>query len=126
MPGILVVDGAAFSSYEQEEVILKDWCDAMKDVDFTGIQMIVLVDDASFTAANENNFVWVTFTRSNPAYDIYGVNSFTKYKHWGCYGPVIIDARRKPHHAPDLIKDPAVEKRVDAMGVKGGSLHGII
>lgn len=126
MPGILVVDGAAFTSYEQEEVILKDWCDGMKDVDFTGIQMIVLADDAYFTAANENNFVWVTFTRSNPAYDIYGVNSFTKYKHWGCYGPVIIDARRKPHHAPDLIKDPAVEKRVDAMGAKGGSLHGII
>lgn len=126
MPGILVVDGAAFTSYEQEEVILKDWCDGMKDVDFTGIQMVVLADDASFTAANENNFVWVTFTRSNPAYDIYGVNSFTKYKHWGCYGPVIIDARRKPHHAPDLIKDPAVEKRVDAMGAKGGSLHGII
>lgn len=126
MPGILVVDGAAFTSYEQEEVILKDWCDAMKDVDFTGIQMIVLADDASFTAANENNFVWVTFTRSNPAYDVYGVNSFTKYKHWGCYGPVIIDARNKPHHAPDLIKDPAVEKRVDAMGAKGGSLHGII
>lgn len=126
MPGILVVDGAAFTTYEQEEVILKDWCDTMKDVDFTGIQMIVLTDDAAFTAANENNFVWVTFTRSNPAYDIYGVKSFIKYKHWGCYGPVIIDARRKPHHAPDLIKDSAVEKRVDAMGAKGGSLHGII
>lgn len=126
IPGILVVDGAAFTTYEQEEIVMKNWCEAMKDIDFEGIQMIVLADDANFTAANENNFVWVTFTRSNPAYDIYGVNSFTKYKHWGCHGPFIIDARRKPHHAPDLIKDPAVEKKVDALGAKGGSLYGII
>ncbi|UIR56755.1 UbiD family decarboxylase [Sphingobacterium sp. SRCM116780] len=126
LPGILIVDGAVFTTYEQEEIILKNWCDAMKDINFEGIQMIVLADDAAYTAANENNFVWVTFTRSNPAYDIYGVRSFTQYKHWGCRGPVIIDARRKPHHAPDLIKDPAVEKRVDALGAKGGSLYGII
>jgi 4-hydroxy-3-polyprenylbenzoate decarboxylase len=39
---------------------------------------------------------------------------------------VIIDARRKPHHAPDLIMDPAVEKRVDAMAAPGRPLHGII
>jgi 4-hydroxy-3-polyprenylbenzoate decarboxylase len=31
MPGILVVDGAAFTSYEHEEIVMKNWCDAMKD-----------------------------------------------------------------------------------------------
>jgi len=126
LPGILVVDGANFSSYEQEEIILGNWCDAMRDINFDGIQLIVLADDAAYTAENINNFVWVTFTRSNPAYDIYGVKSFTTYKHWGCHGPVIIDARRKPHHAPDLIKDEMIERKVDQLGVKGGSLHGII
>ncbi|TJZ52429.1 UbiD family decarboxylase [Sphingobacterium olei] len=126
LPGILVVDGANFSSYEQEEIILGNWCDAMRDINFDGIQLIVLADDAAYTAENINNFVWVAFTRSNPAYDIYGVKSFTKYKHWGCHGPVIIDARRKPHHAPDLIKDEEVERRVDRLGTKGGSLYGII
>lgn len=88
--------------------------------------MLVLCDDAAFTAASLNNFVWVTFTKSNPSHDIYGINSFTQYKHWGCHGPVIIDARRKPHHAPDLIKDPNVERKVDALGAPGGVLHGII
>jgi 4-hydroxy-3-polyprenylbenzoate decarboxylase len=39
---------------------------------------------------------------------------------------VIIDARKKPHHAPDLIKDSAVERKVDKMGAPGGILHGII
>ncbi|MDR2281889.1 MAG: 3-octaprenyl-4-hydroxybenzoate carboxy-lyase, partial [Sphingobacterium sp.] len=75
---------------------------------------------------NVNNFVWTTFTKSNPAFDIYGVGSFTKFKHWGCEGPVIIDARRKPHHAPDLIKDETVERYINRLGAKGGSLHGII
>ena len=62
-----------------------------------------------------NNFLWVTFTRSNPSHDIYGVNSFTENKHWGCKGSLIIDARIKPHHAPPLIRDEAVEKRVDKL-----------
>jgi 4-hydroxy-3-polyprenylbenzoate decarboxylase len=38
----------------------------------------------------------------------------------------VIDARLKPHHAPPLIDDPAIEKRVDALGVEGGVLHGVI
>lgn len=126
LPGIIVVDGKAFTSYEEEAKVMEEWCEAAKDQNWNGIQLIVLADDAAFTAENENNFVWVTFTRSNPAYDIYGIDSFTSHKHWGCKGPVIIDARSKPHHAPDLIKDPEVEKRVDQLGAKGGSLHGII
>jgi len=35
----------------------------------------------------------------------------------------VIDARIKPHHAPALVKDPEVEKRVDRLFEKGGSLH---
>jgi 4-hydroxy-3-polyprenylbenzoate decarboxylase len=126
IPGVLVLDGSPFTTYAEEEELLRNWCDAAKDIDFKGIQMIVLVDDARFTAENINNFVWVTFTKSNPAYDIYGIRSFTQYKHWGCNGPVIIDARRKPHHAPDLITDEKIERHIDRLGVKGGSLHGII
>lgn len=91
-----------------------------------GLPLVVYVDDADFTAKTINNLVWVTFTRSNPAADIDGVNDFTLNKHWGCKGPLIIDARKKPHHAPELIKDPVVEQKVDALGLPGRSLHGII
>ncbi|MGN0002915.1 MAG: UbiD family decarboxylase [Sphingobacterium composti] len=125
LPGIIAVEGADFTSYENEEKVLESWTSAAKEVNFKGIQLIVLVDNAEFTAANENNFVWETFTKSNPAYDIYGIMAFTKFKHWGCEGPVIIDARRKPHHAPDLIKDESVERNIDRLFAKGGSLHGI-
>lgn len=126
LPGIMVVQGQPFVSYENEQNVLSLWTEAAKDVNFEGIRVIVVVDDIDFTAANENNFVWETFTKSNPAYDIYGIRSFTKFKHWGCEGPVIIDARHKPHHAPDLIKDESVERKIDRLFAKGGSLHGIV
>jgi 4-hydroxy-3-polyprenylbenzoate decarboxylase len=38
----------------------------------------------------------------------------------------VIDARAKPHHAPPLVEDPAVTKRVDRLAERGGPLHGII
>lgn len=125
-PGVIVVDGKPFTTYPDEGEAIESWCKEAQLQDWNGIQLIVLTDDAAFTADTINNFVWVTFTRSNPAYDIYGIASFTAFKHWGCNGPVIIDARSKPHHAPDLIKDEAVERKVDNLGAKGGALHGII
>ncbi|HEY6873869.1 MAG TPA: UbiD family decarboxylase [Geobacteraceae bacterium] len=88
--------------------------------------LVVVVDDSEFVSRTLNNFLWVVFTRSNPATDIYGVGSSTVCKHWGCTGSLIIDARTKPHHAPPLVDDPATERRVDELGAPGGPLHGII
>ncbi|MCK6648064.1 MAG: 3-octaprenyl-4-hydroxybenzoate carboxy-lyase, partial [Bacteroidia bacterium] len=95
-------------------------------INLRGFPMIIVCDDSDFVAKNINNYLWVTYTRSNPSHDIYGIGSFTENKHWGCKGSLVIDARIKPHHAPPLEKDPEIEKRVDALGAKGGSLHGII
>ncbi len=91
-----------------------------------GFPLIAVVNDSEFTARTLNNFLWVTFTRSNPSHDVRGVGEFTDNKHWGCTGPVVFDARVKPHHAPLLISDPSIEKRVDRLGEKGASLHGVI
>jgi 4-hydroxy-3-polyprenylbenzoate decarboxylase len=85
--------------------------------------LVVLVDDSAFSSATLNNFVWATFTRSNPATDIHGQGAFTRDKHWGCAGSLVIDARVKAHHAPPLLEDPAVTKRVDALAAPGGPLH---
>lgn len=125
-PGVVVVDGCDFVSYAEEQVVINRWTELINEDEWTGIQMIVLVDDAGFAGETVNNFVWTTFTRSNPSHDIYGVGSFTSNKHWGCTGPVIIDARSKSHHAPALVKDEKVERKVDQMGAKGGALYGII
>jgi 4-hydroxy-3-polyprenylbenzoate decarboxylase len=91
-----------------------------------GFRWIVIVDDSQFVAESLRNFLWVTFTRTNPSVDIHGIDSFVRDKHWGCHGALVIDARLKPHHAPPLAEDPGVSQRVDAMAAKGGPLHGII
>lgn len=126
MPGVLAVEGPAFTGYEtaaQEFGVLDGHLRAALP---EGLPLLVLCDDAGFTAGSVANFVWITFTRSNPSHDIYGVGAFTEHKHWGCSGPLLIDARIKPHHAPPLLREPAVEKKVDRLGARGGSLHGII
>jgi 4-hydroxy-3-polyprenylbenzoate decarboxylase len=126
MPGILAVEAPKFideATTLKEIEVLNDY---LKDQNLDGLPMMILCDDAGFTGATTNNFVWVTFTRSNPSHDIYGINSFTQHKHWGCKGPMMIDARIKPHHAPPLIPDAKVEEKVNLLGKKGGSLYGII
>ena len=113
-------DNAVKEIAEFSNRIQQDGLDNLKQ-----LPLIIICDDAEFTAKTINNFVWVTFTRSNPSKDIHGVQSFTENKHWGCNGPLIIDARIKPHHAPILEKDPSVEKRIDRLFAKGGSLAGL-
>lgn len=88
--------------------------------------LIVVVDDSDFAARSLENWLWVTFTRSDPASDVYGTGAFTDRKHWGCTGPLIIDARLKPHHPAPLEEDPAITKRVDSLAARGGPLHGLI
>ncbi|MEQ8849111.1 UbiD family decarboxylase [Botrimarina sp.] len=93
-------------------------------------RLIVVADDPSFVAAKSGregigNFLWTAFTRANPAADLYGVGAFTDRKHWGCRGPLVIDARIKPHHAPAMEEDPEVSAKVEAMAASGGPLAGL-
>jgi 4-hydroxy-3-polyprenylbenzoate decarboxylase len=113
MPGVLTVQLESYVNAEAAKVEIEGLKEELELSDLEGIALVVLCDDVAFTAENVNNLVWVTFTRSNPATDTDGIGSFIKDKHWGCKGPLIIDARKKPHHAPELIKDPEVEKRID-------------
>ena len=124
MPGVLAIDAPKYISEIETQKQIDILNNHLKNEDLSGIPLIILCDDAGFTAQSMNNFVWVTFTRSNPSHDIYGINPFTEHKHWGCKGPLIIDARIKPHHAPPLVKDPETEKRVDKLGEKAGRCMG--
>ena len=86
------------------------------------IALITLVDDSDFTSRTFSNWAWVTFTRSNPSVDLRGVGEKIEHKHWSCSGPLIIDARIKPHHAPPLVESPEVTKKIDALAAQGGPL----
>ncbi len=126
-PGMLVVQAPAFKDYETArqhmDVLVRD---LENQRFFQRLPLVVVADDAVGTAKDFDTFLWVTFSRSNPSHDIYGGESFTTFKHWGCKGPLIIDARIKPFHAPVLEPDRGVEARVDVLGQRGGPLHGII
>ncbi|RVT99807.1 UbiD family decarboxylase [Mucilaginibacter limnophilus] len=126
MPGVLAVEVPANIKSSDISLMVEILEEHFTGMNLNGLPLIIFCDDAGFTAQNINNLVWVTFTRSNPSHDIYGIGSVTEHKHWGCTGPLIIDARIKPHHAPVLERDPAVEKLVDKMGEKGGELYGVI
>jgi 4-hydroxy-3-polyprenylbenzoate decarboxylase len=127
LPGVLAVRGPrATVTREQAEYDVR-LSRAVESLQLAnGFPLIVIVDDTDFTSRSLANWLWVTFTRSDPASDVYGVGAFTHRKHWGCHGPLVIDARLKPHHPPPLEEDPAVAKRVDALAALGGPLHGLI
>jgi 4-hydroxy-3-polyprenylbenzoate decarboxylase len=127
LPGVLAIAGPPYHSDQAGRRGAQQLCQALAAADtLAGFPLLVLVDDSRFTAGTLNNFLWVTFTRSNPAADIHGMGEFVEQKHWGCRGCLLIDARSKPHHAPPLEPDPAVARRVDALAARGQPLHGIL
>lgn len=126
MPGVLVIKAPAWAGEREASADVERLVSGLASTDLGGFPLVVLTEDSEFAARTLSNFLWVTFTRSNPSHDIHGVGAFVRHKHWGCAGPLIIDARLKSHHAPPLIEDPAVTRRVDELGLKGRSLHGII
>jgi 4-hydroxy-3-polyprenylbenzoate decarboxylase len=142
LPGIVAIEGPGcgpprLSSNSQSaighlksasiRVDIENFCNKCRASDsISRFRWIVIVDDSQFVAESLRNFLWVTFTRANPAADIHGIESFVENKHWGCRGPLVIDARLKSHHAPPLVADAEVSRRVDALAAAGGPLHGIL
>jgi 4-hydroxy-3-polyprenylbenzoate decarboxylase len=122
LPGVLAVQLEHRGENNADLDWMRQCLQPSESVSTEGYPLIVLVDDSSFAARSLENFLWVTFTRSNPAADIFGFGAFTENKHFGCHGSLVIDARCKPHHAPGLIEDPRVSSLVDARAARGGPL----
>ena len=123
LPGVLAVQAPA---HAREPAAMARLCAAFTpEAPINAFPLVVLVDDSELTARSLSNLLWITFTRSNPAVDIDGIGAQTLHKHWGCRGSLVIDARVKSHHAPPLVEDPAVTRRVDALAAQGGPLHGL-
>jgi 4-hydroxy-3-polyprenylbenzoate decarboxylase len=127
LPGVLAVRAPACTPDSQGMAAdLAAFCTAFRADDPLCIfPLVVLVDDSEFCSRSLENLLWVTFSRSNPATDVGGIEAATVHKHWGCRGSLVIDARRKPHHAPLLVEDPQVTARVDSLFAKGGPLAGL-
>ncbi|MBK6721884.1 MAG: UbiD family decarboxylase [Acidobacteria bacterium] len=62
---------------------------------FKNWQMVVVHDDIEF-ARTADKFLWATWTRFDPASDIFASEMSLKNNHIGYEAPVVIDARMKP------------------------------
>ncbi len=124
LPGVLAISGPQWKTESgSNRQSIEQFCDSFDAENaINQFPLIVVVDDAKFCAAQLNNLLWVVFTRSNPAVDIFGIQSSIVDKHWGCRGSLVIDARIKSHHAPPLIEDPKVTAKIDALAARGGPL----
>ena len=126
LPGVIAIAAPKHRGTDDVEANVQRFVDVQRPDDLKGVALAVLVDDADFVAASLENFLWATFTRSNPADDVHGIGAFTRRRHWGCEGPLVIDARLKPHHAPPLEEDPVVAERIDGKARPGGPLYGLV
>ena len=127
LPGILALHGPpATHGRGLPDPALENFCaNFPADHPLNRFPLLVIVDDSDFVSADLHNFIWTTFTRSNPAADIYGLGAATIARHWGCSGALVIDARIKPHHAPPLLEEPALVSRVEELAAKNGPLAGL-
>jgi len=121
IPGVFAVSAPPFISKEnyQDNNQLITY---LENYQLDEFPLCIVCDDSNFMSQNISNFIWATFTRTNPSHDIHGVRSFIENKHWGCKGTLLFDARVKTHHAPPLITDPKISAKVDTFFKKGGEL----
>jgi 4-hydroxy-3-polyprenylbenzoate decarboxylase len=128
LPGIIALSAPPFTNYDAAIQLMSDLNEQLQgNIDYLkDIPVLIICDDADFMANSLSNFLWVVFTRTNPSHDMHGIGAFQENKHWGCRGPLIFDARIKPHHAPPVQRDPETEEKVNRLFKKGGSLYGVL
>jgi 4-hydroxy-3-polyprenylbenzoate decarboxylase len=117
MPGVIAVNATAYNTNALQTALAGQGETLLAQ---EGVVMIIRTEDPTWMASDLNNFLWAAFTRTNPSHDIEAIDAFTTNKHWGAKGPLVFDATIKPHHAPPVLKDAAVEKKVDAILGKYG------
>jgi len=104
--GCLVVEG---ESYEAE----KDLAERVaRSVSFDDWQIIVLHDQAEY-AMSTDKFLWATWTRFDPATDIFAKEVVLKNNHIGYTAPIVIDARMKPWYPKEVEPREDIVKLVD-------------
>jgi UbiD family decarboxylase len=104
--GCLVVEGLPYAEDEEQaarlarQEIFKEW------------PLVILHDDAS-VAESAADFLWTTWTRFEPASDIYAAATFVRRHHISYSAPVVIDARMKPGYPAELLVRPDIAALVE-------------
>lgn len=104
--GCLVLEGASYESDDSlasrvaQEQVFAEW------------PLIILHDDVR-VAKSPADFLWSTWTRFEPASDIYSPQIDITRHHLVYRAPIVIDARTKPGFPDELIVRDDIAQRVD-------------
>ncbi|MBS1769933.1 MAG: UbiD family decarboxylase [Acidobacteria bacterium] len=104
--GCLVVEG---ESFENDADLAKK---VAVDPRFAEWQMIVLHDRIEYARSAEK-FLWATWTRFDPARDIFSASTSLESNHISYSAPCVIDARMKPWYPKEVEPHPDTVKLVD-------------
>jgi UbiD family decarboxylase len=104
--GCLVVEGAPYLDEPDQAARLA------REKVFAEWPLVILHDDAG-VARSAIDFLWSTWTRFEPAGDIYAAETNVVRHHLAYGGPLVIDARKKPSLPDELIVRDDIAKLVD-------------
>lgn len=104
--GCLVVEGNAYADDPEQAARLT------QEPAFAAWPLIILHDDA-MVARSSPDFLWSTWTRFEPASDIYAAETKVIRHHLTYTGPIVIDARTKPGFPKELIVRDDIAQLVD-------------
>ena len=104
--GCLVVKGAAYSEEPQQAKHL-----ALQPA-FAEWPLVILHDDPG-VVGSASDFLWSTWTRFEPAGDIYAAKTEVTRHHLAYTAPMVIDARKKPSLPDELVVLDDIARLVD-------------
>jgi UbiD family decarboxylase len=104
--GCLVVQGAPYAEEPEQAARLA------REPAFAEWPLVVMHDDAC-VAHSAPDFLWATWTRFEPAADIYAAETNVRRHHLSYRAPVVIDARTKPGYPAELIVRPDIAALVE-------------
>ena len=104
--GCLVLEGKSETEDPEQAARLA------KDPKLANWPLVVLHDDAG-VARSVPDFLWSTWTRFEPASDIYAAETEVVRHHLAYSAPVVIDARTKPGFPKELIVRDDIAALVD-------------
>jgi UbiD family decarboxylase len=104
--GCLVVQGVPYAEDPEQASRLAN------EEAFKAWPLVVLHDDAGVALAAAD-FLWATWTRFEPASDLYAAATTVRRHHLSYTAPIVIDARMKPGYPDELVVRPDIKELVD-------------
>ncbi|HYV19363.1 MAG TPA: UbiD family decarboxylase [Verrucomicrobiae bacterium] len=104
-PGCLVLTATPFPSELPPGTPATDVTPWLEHPSLAPWPLVVLTDDAQRATRSVFNFLWMTFTRFEPAADLHARRVYLARHHPVFESPIAIDARMKPWYPEELFAD---------------------